>query len=111
MSKGSVSKIVYTDIGHRSEGDLLWVFTHTGKLDVRPLSEGTHNSIWGIRAMGMWRGRLEIKTGRLSIVPPTLHKSGLIPQNVRDALESTFGGGVDPIMFNPSKVKPHRLRW
>lgn len=100
----SRKNIEYTDVGHKEDDSMLWVLDYRGHLDVRSIREGTHNSIWGVRAMGMWRGRFEPKTLRLSVVPPATYAGGdIVPQSLIDALEEKFGGSLELLSFNPSK--------
>ena len=94
-----LKRLEYTDIGHVRADSLLWVWS--GRLDVRPVSEGTHNSIYGMAAMGMWRGRYEPDTGRCSIAPPITPTFEAPPEWLIVALETKWVP-IEPYFFGLS---------
>lgn len=84
-----MAKFQYADIGHLRDDSFLWVWN--GKLDVRPVTAGTHNSIYGMSALGMWRGRYEPDTGRCSIAPPVTPTFDAPPEWLIEVLKAKWG--------------------
>jgi len=95
--------VEYTDIGHSKPDDMLWVEDYDGTIEMRRQSEGTHLSLWGMRSMGMWKGRYESATARLSIVPPAGHEYDPPPRHLLDSLEAAVGP-FELFSFNPLDV-------
>jgi len=91
-------RIEYTDIGHRDPDSLLWVWNHTGSLEIRSIGDGTHNSIWRGKAITMFKGRYEPSTKRLSLMPPATMEDAEPP----DALLGAFMWGLSG-QHQPSK--------
>jgi hypothetical protein len=94
--------MTYQDIAHGMTvfDAVLWLWRN-GRLETRSAANGTHESVWGQRAMEYWRGRVELKTGRASAIPPA---SGLVygvPSAIFDALKKKFGKKFEIFEFNP----------
>jgi hypothetical protein len=69
----------YTDIGHDSPHDLIWIFLPDGLNKVRSGATFTHELLWGPEIVNCWRGRYEVATGFCSIVPPENCVTGTRP--------------------------------
>ena len=84
----------YFSLGHGDENwvgeDEVWIAL-SGQIYAEPMTNGTHNSIWGSDLVNKnWRGRYEKETGRVSIVPPLGLAATITPTWLMDALESAF---------------------
>lgn len=61
----------YTDIGHNSARDILWVMNgYELETIIRGNGDNTHDKLWGVAVQDHWRGRYEYSTGFCSIAPP-----------------------------------------
>ena len=103
--------MTYQDIGHGLIDAQLWVL-RDGRIEVVSTGGGTtHASCWGSSVVRLWRGRYEPSTGRISIIAPGIVRQHAPPAWLIDKLEERFGGGIDPIAFNPGgKSRPHYSR-
>ena len=109
ISWGEPSSREYEEIGHRDSDSLLWANNHRGSLEVRAILDGTHNSIWGPRAMGMWRGRIDPGKMEISIVPPIGYEGGLPPPHLVDTLRAEFNTDMRLLVFDPEKTQARFL--
>jgi hypothetical protein len=86
----------YTDIGHESPDDIIWILRGT-KLECskRITSSGqaepwTHWLLWGGVKDECWRGRFEPSTGYCSIVAPTEQTGRRPPSSLLKTLQTSF---------------------
>ena len=112
----------YTDIGHRSPEDAIWLFD--GR-DIQMVKSGrpsgqieeprTHHRIWGAASDDLWHGRYEAKTGLCSIVPaygeenfrrPPAALLELLKSHFSVVRFYFFAGGVESFSPNPGKEHP-----
>lgn len=84
--------ISYTDIGHNSEADILWIILDGELNTMRRGGNWTHELLWGEDIVKCWRGRYEIATGKCSIAPPesAIGKAYRPPMSVWNKLTSAF---------------------
>ena len=93
----------YVDIGHGDRKSILWAH-EDNRIRSYVAGDDTNESIWGSRAMNLWRGRFDPKTMEISVVAPVLFKGSSIPNWLLDKLEAKFGTGLQTWQFNRFKI-------
>lgn len=89
-----MAQVKYTDIGHGSPNDVLWMFADDTLYAMPAGMSRTHELVWGGDKTidDHWKGRYETGTGYCSITPPASSMSRRMPpQWLRDALNQQFG--------------------